>query len=134
MKQVLALLGGGHDLDVLKGAVCRVVVSVATGNAGAVAHGDRAGGQLRQALVLAVHRQLVCKVQQQTLHPSHDPQRYRNEKSFLRGIPIQPIGLPLGLQPRNRFRSAVIEDVANHELWSEYPLHVLIVSNYLSVK
>lgn len=59
MKQVLALLGGGHDLDVLKGAVCRVVVSVATGNAGAVAHGDRAGGQLRQALVLAVHRQLV---------------------------------------------------------------------------
>lgn len=64
---VVVLLAGGHDLDVLQGAVCRVVVSVATGDAGAVAHGDRGGGQLRQALVLAVHRQLVCKVQHNAL-------------------------------------------------------------------
>lgn len=55
----VVLLGGGHDLDVLEGAVCCVVVSVATGDAGAVANGDRGGGQLRQALVLAVHRQLI---------------------------------------------------------------------------
>lgn len=63
MLTVLVLLDGGHDLDVLEGAVCCVVVSVATGNACAVAHGDRGGGQLCQALVLAVHRQLICKTQ-----------------------------------------------------------------------
>lgn len=39
--------------------MCCVVVSVATGNARAVADGDRGGGQLCQALVLSVHRQLV---------------------------------------------------------------------------
>lgn len=67
MLPVVVLLDGGHDLDVLEGAVCCVVVSVATGNARAVAHGDRGGGQLGQALVLAVHRQLVCKIQPHTL-------------------------------------------------------------------
>lgn len=44
---VAVLLAGGHDLDVLQGAVCGVVVSIATGDAGAVAHGDRGGGDLR---------------------------------------------------------------------------------------
>lgn len=38
-----------------------VVVGVAAGDAGAVAHGDGGGGQLCQALVLTVHRQLICK-------------------------------------------------------------------------
>lgn len=60
-RRVEVSLGGGHELDVLQGAVRSVVVSVAAGDAGAVAHGHRGGGQLRQALVLAVHRQLVCK-------------------------------------------------------------------------
>lgn len=55
----VVLLDGGHDLDVLEGAMCCVVVRVATGNACAVAHSDRGGGQLSQALVLAIHRQLV---------------------------------------------------------------------------
>lgn len=55
----VVLLAGGHDLDVLEGAVCCVVVSVATGNAGAVAHCDWGGGQLCQALVLSIHRQLI---------------------------------------------------------------------------
>lgn len=73
---MLVLLGGGHDLDVLEGAVCCVVVSVATGNAGAVAHGDRGSGQLRQALVLAVHRQLICKIQQHTLQHATDDKMY----------------------------------------------------------
>lgn len=59
MLMEVVLFDGGHDLDVLEGAVCCVVVSVATGNACAVAHGDWGGGQLCQALVLAVHRQLV---------------------------------------------------------------------------
>lgn len=61
MLAVSDLLERGHDLDVLEGAVRRIVVGVATGNASAVAHGDRGGGQLCQALVLAVHCQLVCK-------------------------------------------------------------------------
>lgn len=55
------LLAGSHDLHVLEGAVRRVVMGVAAGDTGAVAHGDRGGGQLCQALVLTVHRQLVCK-------------------------------------------------------------------------
>lgn len=38
-----------------------VVVGVAAGDAGAVAHGDRGGGQLHQTLVLSVHRQLICR-------------------------------------------------------------------------
>lgn len=41
----------------------RVVVGVATGNARAMAHGHWRCGQLCQALVLAVHRQLICRVQ-----------------------------------------------------------------------
>lgn len=57
----MVLLDGCHDLDILKGAVCCVVVRVATGNARAVAHCDGGGGQLCQTLVLAVHRQLTCK-------------------------------------------------------------------------
>lgn len=55
------LLVGGHDLDVLESAVCRVIVRVTAGNAGAVADGDRGSGQLRQTLVLSVDRQLVCR-------------------------------------------------------------------------
>lgn len=61
MLAVLVLLDGGHDLDVLEGAVRCIVVGVATGNAGAMAHSDWGGGQLCQALVLAVHCQLVWK-------------------------------------------------------------------------
>lgn len=56
-----ASLDGGHDLEVLEGAVGCVVVGVAAGDARAMAHGDRGGGQLHQALVLPVHRQLVCR-------------------------------------------------------------------------
>lgn len=56
---MVVLLDGSHDLDILKGAVCCVVVRVATGDACAVAHGDGGGGQFRQALILAVHRQLT---------------------------------------------------------------------------
>ena len=41
---VVLLLDGCHDLDILKGAVCCVVVRVATGDACAVAHGDGGGG------------------------------------------------------------------------------------------
>lgn len=52
---------GGHDLDVLQCAVRCGAVSVAAGNAGAVTHHDRRGGQLRQTLVHAVHRRLVWK-------------------------------------------------------------------------
>lgn len=52
-------LDGRHDLDVLESAVRRVVVRVAAGDASAVAHGDRYGGQFCQALVLPVHRQLI---------------------------------------------------------------------------
>lgn len=58
-----ALLHGGQDLEVLEGAVRCVVVGVAAGDARAVAHGERRGGEFHQALVQTVHRQLVCKVQ-----------------------------------------------------------------------
>lgn len=63
MLKVVVLLDGGHDLYVLEGAVCCIIVSVAAGNACSVAHGDRGRGQLSQALVLAVHCQLICKIQ-----------------------------------------------------------------------
>lgn len=54
---------GGHDLDVLEGAVRCGVVSVAAGNAGAVTHHDRRGGQLCQTLVHAVNCRLIWKIQ-----------------------------------------------------------------------
>lgn len=71
MLTVVVLLDGGHDLYVLEGAVCSVIVSVATGNACAMAHSDRGRGQLRQALVLAIHCQLIWKVQ-----PRHAKQKW----------------------------------------------------------
>lgn len=54
---------GGHDLNVLESAVCRGVVSAAAGNARAVAHHDRRGGQLCQTLVQAVNCWLIWKIQ-----------------------------------------------------------------------
>lgn len=60
-----ASLDGGHDLEVLEGAVGCVVVGVAARDARAVAHGDRGGGHLHQALVQPVHRQLVCRAPRQ---------------------------------------------------------------------
>lgn len=54
---------GGHDLDVLECAVCCSVVSIAAGNAGAMTHHDRRGGQLCQTLVHAVNCRLVWKIQ-----------------------------------------------------------------------
>lgn len=53
------LLDGGQDLDVLQGAVGCVVVSVAAGNARAMTHSDRGGGQFCQTLVLTVYGQLI---------------------------------------------------------------------------
>lgn len=60
---MLCLFAGRHDFDVLQCVVRRVVVSVAAGDAGAVTDGHGVGGQLCQALVLTVHRQLVCQTQ-----------------------------------------------------------------------
>lgn len=58
----VVILLGGHDLDILEGAVCSVVVSVTARNACAVTHDDWGGGQLCQTLVLAIHSQLLCKI------------------------------------------------------------------------
>lgn len=50
---------GRHDLDVLQGAVGGIILGVPTADARPVADGGGRGGQLHQALVLTVHRQLV---------------------------------------------------------------------------
>lgn len=57
---------GGHDLNVLEGAVRRGVVSATAGHAHAETHHHRRGGQFCQALVHAVHGQLICKTQTHT--------------------------------------------------------------------
>lgn len=46
-----------------------VVVGVAAGDARAVTHGDRGGGQLHQTLVQPVHRQLICRKAAQQEEP-----------------------------------------------------------------
>lgn len=56
---------GGHDLNVLERTVSRSVVRVTAGNAHAVTHDHRRGGQLCQTLVHAVHGQLTWKIHTQ---------------------------------------------------------------------
>lgn len=57
---------GGHDLNVLERTVCCSVVSVTAGNAHAVTHDHRRGGQLCQTLVHAINGQLIWKIQRET--------------------------------------------------------------------
>lgn len=75
---------GGHDLNVLESAVRCGVVSAAAGNARAVAHHDRRGGQLCQTLVHAVNGWLIWKIQTRYSVTNQRIQRYM-ERQYRQG-------------------------------------------------
>lgn len=78
---------GGHDLNVLERTVCRSIVSVTAGNAYAMTHDHRRGGQLCQTLVHAVNGQLIWKIQTEhsiRCNKSHSQTRKNETKQFTR--------------------------------------------------
>jgi len=102
ISSLLLALWLGHNLEVLQGVVCRGRLGLLFAAARSVAHGDREGGQLQQALALASEALLldveVCGVEvgleRNVLQHLHEVDALGAERNVLDALELRASLLP----------------------------------------